>query len=259
MLYSNPTGLAGTLLRLPLRLVPTDAVIPVLSGPLRGKKWIAGSSVASCWLGIYERDKLEEMRSSIPQGGVVYDIGAQAGYHALLASRLVGRSGMVYAFEPLPRNHRMLIKHLSLNEIFNVQPVQAAISDRDGELRFDPGPGFMAGHLSDAGALSVKCFSVDHFVTREDRVRPPDVMKIDVEGAELKVLQGARETLTRYRPTLMIDTHDFLGGHHAGVHEACTTFLSALGYELHCEISRASNKASSIFAKPLARHQSRSV
>jgi FkbM family methyltransferase len=252
VLYSNPTGLAGVILRLPLRLVPSDAVIPILSGPLRGKKWIAGSSVASCWLGIYERDKLKEMQSCIAAGSVVYDIGAQAGYHTLLASRLAGRSGLVYSFEPLPRNHDMLTRHLSLNEVFNVQPVRAAVSDMDGEMCFDPGPGFMAGHLSGEGPLRVKCFSLDRFVASDHRIRPPGVIKIDVEGAELKVLQGARETLLRYRPTLMIDTHDFLGGQHAGLHEACAAFLSALGYELHCEISTASNRASSIFARPLA-------
>lgn len=259
VLYSNPTGLAGTLLRLPLRLVPSGAVMPILSGPLRGKKWIAGSSVASCWLGIYERDKLGEMRSCIDAGSVVYDIGAQAGYHTLLASRLTGRNGMVYSFEPLPRNHDMLIRHLSLNEVFNVHPVRAAVSDQNGELCFDPGPGFMAGHLSAEGGLRVKCFSLDSFVGSEDRVRPPDVIKIDVEGAELKVLEGARETLARHRPTIMIDTHDFLGGDHVGLHDACASFLSGLGYELHCEVSTASNKASSIFAKPIATQRAQSA
>ncbi|MCS7025771.1 MAG: FkbM family methyltransferase [Bryobacteraceae bacterium] len=245
--------MASTILRLPLRLVPRDAVIPILSGPLRGKKWVAGSSVASCWLGIYERAKLEQMQASVPPGGVVYDVGAQSGYHTLLASRLVGRSGRVYAFEPLPRNYEMLVKHLSLNEIFNVEPVRAAVSDTDGELCFDPGPGFMAGRLSEQGTLRVRSVTLDHFLSSQDRIRPPDVIKIDVEGAELRVLRGARQMLAQWRPTVLLDTHDFLGGANVGLHEACARFLAELGYQLECQISRSPNQASSILAQPPSR------
>lgn len=240
-------GLVGTMLRQPFKLIPRNSVVRIWSGPLRGRKWITGSSVASCWLGLYEAEKLAEMEAHLRRGGVFVDIGAQAGYHTLLASLLVGSPGAVYAFEPLPRNHEYLLKHLAINDIFNVQPVRAAVSDQVGELRFDPGPGFMAGHLSAEGAVTVQCVTLDGWLEAEER-RVPTAIKIDVEGAELRVLRGAERTLRTHKPVVMVDTHDFLGGDKVGLHDACCAFLSKCGYELSCTLSTAPNKASSILA-----------
>jgi FkbM family methyltransferase len=239
----------GGLLRLPLKLIPRTAVLPITSGPLRGSRWVVGSSVASCWLGWYEREKLAEMEEHIRPGDVVYDIGAQAGYHSLLSSRLVGEAGMVYAFEPLPRNYDFLVRHLDLNGVSNVRAVQAAMSDAEGELRFDPGPGFMAGHLSTEGSLRVQCSTVDNWASGPE-IPAPSVMKIDVEGAEVKVLEGARETLRRSRPVVMIDTHDFLGVGYIGLHEQCCSLLRREQYKLQCTPSPGPRKAGSILAVP---------
>src|SRR5579862_7724955 len=96
----------GKLLRAPLRLIPRSAVLPILQGPLRGKKWVVGSGNHGCWLGSYEHDKQSLFQKTVRTGDIVYDVGANAGFYSLLASVLVGEKGQVYAFEPLPANLR---------------------------------------------------------------------------------------------------------------------------------------------------------
>lgn len=233
------------------RLTHPEVALPILSGPLRGLKWMVSSSVRSCWLGTYEVDKLRQMASLLRPGGVFYDIGAQAGYHTLLAANHVGRHGLVYAFEPLPRNQNYLRRNLEMNGIRNARLVPAAVSDRDGELCFDPGPGFMAGHLSQEGnGIRVQSISLDHWVETEN-ARPPDLIKIDVEGAELSVLAGAERLIERHRPAILIDTHDFLGPKHAGLHEQCLERLRTLGYE-HLESDHTGRFAGTIAAAAAA-------
>src|SRR5258708_40084915 len=105
----------GRALRLPLRLLPAGMVVPVVQGPLRGMYWVVGSYNHGCWLGSYEQPAQQIFRKLIHEGSVVYDIGANVGFFTLLASKLSGRSGKVYAFEPVSQNRQMLQSHLELN------------------------------------------------------------------------------------------------------------------------------------------------
>jgi hypothetical protein len=105
----------GKLLRFPLRFLPKNLVVPVLQGPLRGKKWVVGSSNHGCWLGSYEFDKQKQFTESLARGQIVYDVGAHVGFYTLLASSLVGQEGQVIAFEPYPRNLEFLHRHVQLN------------------------------------------------------------------------------------------------------------------------------------------------
>ena len=86
---SNET-LLGRMLRLPFRLIPTNAQMRILQGHLRGKKWIAGSGNHGYWLGSYEYQKQRIFSEEIRPGDVVYDLGANVGFYSLLASFLVG-------------------------------------------------------------------------------------------------------------------------------------------------------------------------
>jgi hypothetical protein len=94
----------GKFLRMILGAIPSDMTLFVLQGKLKGKKWIRGAGVHGYWLGTYELKKQEAFEKAVKKGDVVFDIGAHAGFYALLASSLVGESGKVFAFEPLPRN-----------------------------------------------------------------------------------------------------------------------------------------------------------
>ncbi len=216
----------GRILRQPLKLVPAQMPMPILQGRLRGKRWIAGAHTHGCWLGTYEHEKQKLFALEVKEGDTVYDIGANAGFYTLLAAVLVGPSGHVYAFEPLPRNVHYLREHLRLNQITNVDIVEAAISDKDGEDYFDDSPGAAMGHLAASGSKRVKTVRIDELVIKKV-LPPPDYLKIDVEGAESLVLTGAKNVLREIRPKIFLSTHG------PTMHLQCCDLLKSFGYKLH--------------------------
>ena len=124
----------------PLRLIPRKMVVPIIQGPLRGKRWVVGSSTHGCWLGSYEYVKSRLRERHVRSGDPVYDIGAHVGFYTLLASVLVGPTGRVVAFEPFPRNLAYLRKHLALNHVRNAVVIEGAVYDHEGEVRITEGP-----------------------------------------------------------------------------------------------------------------------
>ena len=215
----------GQVLRFPLRLLPAQTPVPIMQGRLRGKKWIVGSSNHGCWLGSYEYDKRRVFERIVTPGSVVFDVGAHVGYYTLLAAVLVGPSGKVVAFEPVPDNLRFLKEHLRLNHIANVTVIEGAVSDHSGEMFFAEGGNRSEGHIAAQGKLRVKVFSLDNLVS-DDALPLPAYIKIDVEGAEVMVLTGARNLIERARPTIFLATHTRV------LHQQCCDVLRSMGYEL---------------------------
>lgn len=203
-LLSN-ASIAGRLARLPLRFVPPELPVRVLTGPLRGRRWIPASGTHGCWLGWFERLEQQWFVALLGPGMVLYDIGACVGFYTLLGATLTGASGRVVAFEPLPRNLEYLRRHLELNALTQVRVVPAAVADYAGSafISSDASP-FQNALRSDGTGLRVDAVSIDDVARTE---RPPDLMKIDVEGAEASVLEGANETLERSRPHVLLSIH----------------------------------------------------
>jgi FkbM family methyltransferase len=230
----SPNTLLGALLRAPLRLIPGTAVLRVRGGVNKGMRWIVGSSIHGCWLGHYEIEKQAAVRRFLKPGMKVFDVGANAGFYTLAFSRLVGANGHVWAFEPLPENVRNLRRHIALNGLVNVTVVEAAVSEKAGTARFLPRPSNAMGRLSDQGELTVPSVSIDEtFQT----TGAPDLIKLDVEGAEVAVLEGARRTLSRYRPTILLATHG------REQERRCAEILTGLGYEFsYLDGSRATGE-----------------
>lgn len=207
----------GKAIRLPLRLVPKLTPLPILSGPLAGKRWLSTSGTHGCWLGTYEAPLQRLLADALRPGDVFYDIGANVGFFSLLASQRVG-AGRVIAFEPLPANLELLRRNLALNGADNVSIVDAAVADTSGRARFTVGGSASQGALADEG-IEVAVVALD-----ELDLPPPTVMKIDVEGAESRVLAGAVRLLTHHRPVIFLSSHGFRQ------YDACTRFLEGVGY-----------------------------
>jgi len=223
---SNRT-LLGKVLRLPLRLLPKGMAIPILRGPAKGLKWIVGSSNHGCWLGTYELEKQAALERFIKPGMTVYDIGAQAGFYTLFFSRLVGGRWRVYAFEPFAENLRYLIAHITMNRLSNVKVVQVALADQTGLADFTVDRGKSQNALVDSGdsPLVVATMRLDELV-EDHGFSPPDLLKLDVEGGEALVLEGARLTLERHWPVVFVALHG------RRQQETCRLILESLGYEL---------------------------
>ena len=215
----------GKLLRLPFRLLPPGAVVRILRGPARGKRWISDSTTRGFWLGYWELENQERFATALHPGDVVYDIGAHVGLYSLVSSIAVGEKGHVFAFEPLPRNASFLRRHLELNRVGNCTVVEAAVSDTQGSRNFDPTAHDTAGHFSQSGSATVATVGLDEFVA-SGRGKPPSAMKINAEGAELEVLQGAKQLLKDFSPLI------FLSLHGEEIARQCESLLVSLGYSV---------------------------
>lgn len=218
------------LLRTPLNFIPAGLKITVMRGPLQGKRWIVGSSTHACWYGTYEPEESRLMKHRLQPGDVFFDIGAQAGYHTMYASELVGPSGRVLAFEPVPSNLSHLRQHLLMNHLTNTLVIDAAVSDITGVSYFDCADSSVAGHLSSEGTLEVRTISLDTEI-ESGSLPVPDYIKIDAEGAELKILEGARNILRRRHPTLSLETHQWIP-QFSTIREDCKRLLAEIGYQL---------------------------
>jgi FkbM family methyltransferase len=200
--------------------------MPVLSGPLRGARWIAGAHTHGCWVGTYERNRQDSFVRLAKPGMVVYDIGANAGFFTLLASRLVGAGGAVIAMEPLERNLVFLRGHVQANHSRNVTIVAAAASNRVGWTTMTA-PSSATARMG-AGEIKVATTTLDAMVYQDHRPLP-GLVKIDVEGAEMDVLEGGRRVLTQARPAILLSTHS------RELRSRCHALLRDAGYVLASE------------------------
>lgn len=153
------------------------------------------------------------LRALAAPGMVVFDVGAGVGIFTMVLARWCGSGGRVVAFEPTPQSREALRDHLALNALADrVEIVEAAVSDYEGT-----GVLFAAGcsgentlHPSyfrpDAAArVRVPVTTIDAYCRTSGLT--PDLMKIDVEGLEFQALRGARETLLRCRPAMIVELH----------------------------------------------------
>lgn len=173
----------------------------------QGKKWILGSGAHSQWLGLTEIKKKILYERTIPQGSVVYDIGANVGIYTILSAVICGESGKVFAFEPDPYNIKYLEEHTKLNKLDNVSVVRCAVSNISGQTFFQDNGDHCTGHIVKEGPLKVETVSLDDFVLLNKNA-PPEYLKIDVEGAEDLVLEGANKILNQYKPEIFLATHN---------------------------------------------------
>jgi FkbM family methyltransferase len=232
---------AGKLLRFPFRLLPRGMTVPILQGPLRGKKWILGSQRHAFWLGGYEPQMQALMARELKKGRTFYDIGANVGFYTLLGSFCVA-PGCVFAFEPLPANVEFLKRHLAINQVRNVRVLQVAISDEIGTAKFRAEPTGAMGQLDSSGNVNVNMSTIDALLaTRE--ITPPDFIKMDIEGAECKALFGARECFQQHKPVLFLATHG------KEIHDRCCDLLWSWKYKVEI-ITKEAQDRSEMIAMP---------
>jgi len=151
--------------------------------------------------GVYDPFVTSVIRTMLSSGGTFVDVGANIGTYSLLASRIVGASGQVYAFEPCSRNIARLKENLALNQITNVRVLTKALSSTSGSLdlfdRHDPGNSGTTSAIPFEGAskITVACTTFDE----ELADAPIDLIKMDIEGWEDKAILGGKKLFGRTR------------------------------------------------------------
>ena len=172
---------------------------------------------AAMALNRYEAGTTALFQRLIHPGMVVIDIGAHVGYYSLLAARQAGPTGKVYAFEPEPENHRLLLGNIQRNGYINVTALRQAVSNRVGPTALfltalDNGrhSAYRQG-LPESGVIEVSATTLDVFLDTVSRPRV-GLVKVDVEGGEMDVLDGmgrllqespSLKLIMEYSPTLL--------------------------------------------------------
>lgn len=196
------------------KLYPHGALRSVVRGPMRGTRFVVVPGMAATYALGVDSMNWRFLAERVHVGDVVYDIGGNCGQMALFFSRQVGLKGRVYTFEPVPQNVAVLRRNLALNACGNVDVIEAAVAEY-AELRtfcFDAEHhtmGTLEGAMVKLDAwettLQVACVTLDGLI--EVGARPPQVLKIDVEGSGLGVIEGAVNLIEQHRPAIYFELH----------------------------------------------------
>jgi FkbM family methyltransferase len=165
----------------------------------------------SAWEGIYEESVQQLFVKFSKPGTVVFDLGANYGFYAMLAAR---EGADVFAFEPDQENAKALARHAAMNDLVSrVHIIPSAVYSYTGKIEIEP-PDVGSSHgnahtrhrgSKTLGASYVTCTTLDDFVQANPK---PNFLKMDVEGAESEVLKGADRLFRTSRPHLLCEIHD---------------------------------------------------
>ena len=187
-------------------------------------------------LGVYEYWLARIFRRYAKPGMTILDIGAHHGYYALLAARLMEDKGKIYAFEPDPLNCNHFLHNIAANKMKSIHVYPLALSDQTSETTFFAADGLGSLQFNpivrafnvETERISVHTRTLDQ-VVRDDNIRRIDLIKIDVEGSELLVLKGARDTLKRMNADILMD----VDSRNNYERMELFTFLQDLGYRVY--------------------------
>lgn len=203
------------------------------AGPAKGLVYPISLPVDKpIWTGAYELELADVLSHSVKNGDVCYDVGAYRGFFSGVFG-LAGASNVI-AFEPFPKNCDQLNRLAFHNPGLPLKVENIAIGRGNGSVEFTVMPDSSMGKLATSSFQSDVCGTsvirvplrtLDSLVD-SGRYPPPDILKIDVEGAEVDVLEGATEILRIKRPILFIEAHS------RSLAESCVEILDRLDYQL---------------------------
>ena len=197
-------------------------------GAGKGLRFRADVAVAGYRLGTTEPEFQRALARHVRPGAVVYDLGANVGFYAVICARLAGAKGRVIAVEPFRQSAEAVRHNAGLNGFETIDVVEAAVGAAPGRAwlstaQGDPVTFRLADDRAGSG-VEVDVTSVDALVAAGHP--PPDVVKMDVEGAEVAALRGMAETLAAHRPVVLVEVHHAVADFPAAV----AALAEPLGY-----------------------------
>jgi FkbM family methyltransferase len=176
----------------------------------RGLKWNLGTQCSLqrrlFYHGLFDRHEGRELLAAAKPGSTFFDIGAYFGYYAIQAAQLGAK---VFAFEPVGRNFAQLQANIALNQS-SVEAIRLALSDSNGEVSFEipdasnGGRGHIATADTGAATETVTMTTLAEFAASRG-VERIDAVKLDVEGAEVRVLRGGADILRKSKPVMLVE------------------------------------------------------
>ena len=203
--------------RVTSKFYPVELLYPLLTSHLSDAHLVADIQGSRMYLdaldglglhrnGIYEPMETEFFKDQVKRGNVFVDIGANIGYFTLIAARLVGETGKVFAFEPDPVNCTLLGKNIRANEYANVVTVQKAVSDKTGEIKLylceNRGDHRIYDSHDRRASIVIQATRLDDYFRNYDG--QIDFVKMDIQGAEGGAVEGMLEVLKKNRNLKMV-------------------------------------------------------
>jgi FkbM family methyltransferase len=190
---------------------------------------------------IYEPTETGLVKRKVKPGDFVIDIGANIGYYTLILAGLVGEKGRVLTFEPEPNNFTLLKKNVEINHFSNVALMQKAVSNETGKIKLYLNPSNIVDHriydshdkrlTADAEAVRLD----DYFQDYTGRV---DFIKMDIQGAEGKAIQGMQNLLKRNEKIELVMEFSPIALKTSGIEaEECLELLAGCGFNTFFDIS----------------------
>lgn len=212
--------------------------VVIRNGVAKGIKFNTGKSSPELALGTYEVPSQNIFAQYLKEGDVFYDIGANVGFFSVIAAKLVGNTGKVYAFEPGKENAATVRHNVELNNFKWVEVIEKAVSHTSGtgQLLLAEYSGGHALATADVppdltGEVTVDLVSIDELIEQQ-QIMPPNFVKVDVEGAELDVLQGMRETIETHKPTIIYEVDDGDRFSYDRKYRELAAFFKSLNYQV---------------------------
>jgi FkbM family methyltransferase len=187
------------------KLVPREGVIQCGLG--KGLRFDATGGYPGYLLGTSEPEEQALLGRLLKPGMVFYDIGANIGFYSTLAAGLVTATGRVCAFEPFPESARLCRKNALSNGFAQVTVVEAAVGAENARVTLSLGEGSAMHKVAKGGpGIEVPVVAIDSW-RRETGAPAPQVVMIDVEGAEIEVMRGMLTTIKDSLPVLLVEVH----------------------------------------------------
>lgn len=152
--------------------------------------------------GSYEPHVTKKIKENLKPGDVFVDAGANLGYFTLLVSQLVGTSGKIISFEPAPKTYNFCKKNIEFNKLANVILYNNGLWNEKKTLMISDLRDLGGNHISDRGS-SIECIALDSLDLT------PDLIKMDIEGAEPYALQGMVKTLKQCHPSIILEVNRY--------------------------------------------------
>jgi FkbM family methyltransferase len=195
-----------------------------------------GAGALIYYQGVSEPETAGFVSRFLKPGMIFFDLGAHIGEYTLIASDRVNHRGQVHSFESNPDVNSILVQNVHLNRCDNVFLNAVALTDRQGDVEFnlEAEPSVSSLHyssnLSPNRLIKVACTTLDHYWREHNE--GPDLVKIDIEGAELLALRGARRILTDNSPVIVLEYLPENAEHFNYTYAELADFLDGLGYVL---------------------------
>jgi FkbM family methyltransferase len=204
---------------------PNRSAIPLPTREADGLRWFQRGCNTDDWIAVNHEESLAPVLDGLlPDGGVFVDVGAHIGRWAL---RMAAKASKVVAVEPNPATAAVLRGHIALNGIKNVDVLEMAAWDTETQLTLsDPKITSGSTRVLEGDDGAVRAMPLDGALADVT----PDLIKLDVEGADLHALRGLTGTLARAKPTLFIEDHSIYGYYEL---DELKALLESYGYGWH--------------------------